>query len=175
MPSFGSDTGNVLYLIVCAAPPATRAPEIAKLAADAGWDVSAVVTPAALDWVDVALLADATGHTVRSTYRRPDEPEYQPLGDAILVAPATFNTINKWAAGINDTLALGLLNEALGRKIPTVVCPWLNDALASHPAYQTNTVTLREAGVLFEPVHQTQLGAFVRVALDSLHITRANP
>jgi hypothetical protein len=29
----------------------------------------------------------------------------------VLVAPVTFNTVNQWAAGINDTLALGLLNE----------------------------------------------------------------
>jgi Flavoprotein len=35
--------------------------------------------------------------------------------DAIIVAPATFNTINKWAVGISDTLALGLLTEAIGR------------------------------------------------------------
>jgi hypothetical protein len=32
----------------------------------------------------------------------------------VVVAPATFNTINKWALGIIDTLVLGILNEALG-------------------------------------------------------------
>jgi hypothetical protein len=34
-----------------------------------------------------------------------------PPADAIAVAPATYNTINKWAAGISDTLALGILCE----------------------------------------------------------------
>jgi flavoprotein len=29
----------------------------------------------------------------------------------VIVAPATVNTINKWAAGICDTLALGILVE----------------------------------------------------------------
>lgn len=37
-----------------------------------------------------------------------------PPADAIAVASATFNTINKWAAGISDTLALGILCEAYG-------------------------------------------------------------
>ncbi len=50
--------------------------------------------------------------------RGPDEAQAEPRGDAVLVVPATFNTINKWAAGMNDTLALGLLNEALGSWIP---------------------------------------------------------
>jgi flavoprotein len=36
-----------------------------------------------------------------------------PPPDAITVASATFNTINKWAAGISDTVVLGLLTEAL--------------------------------------------------------------
>ena len=168
MPSFGSETGNVLYLIVCAAPPAHRAPEIAKLAAAAGWDVCVVVTPSALDWVDVDHLAETTGHPVRSTFRRPDEPEFQPLGDVVLVAPATFNTINKWAAGINDTVALGLLNEALGRKIPIVVCPWVNDALRDHPAYHANTMTLHDAGARFAPTDQASPETFARIAVESV-------
>jgi phosphopantothenoylcysteine synthetase/decarboxylase len=37
-----------------------------------------------------------------------------PRADAVAIAPATFNTINKWVAGISDTFALGLLNEAIG-------------------------------------------------------------
>lgn len=35
-----------------------------------------------------------------------------PPPDAFVVAPCTFNTLNKWAAGVSDTLVLGLLNEA---------------------------------------------------------------
>jgi flavoprotein len=30
----------------------------------------------------------------------PDEPDELPAADAVVVAPATFNTVNKWAAGI---------------------------------------------------------------------------
>jgi phosphopantothenoylcysteine decarboxylase len=36
---------------------------------------------------------------------------------------ATFNVINNWAQGINDTLALGILNEALGADVPVYAFP----------------------------------------------------
>jgi hypothetical protein len=34
-----------------------------------------------------------TGHPVRTSYKLPDEPDVLPPPDAILVAPATFNTV----------------------------------------------------------------------------------
>src|SRR5262245_20408221 len=105
MPSFGSGQGDVLYLIVCGAPPARRSIQGVETLRRGGWDVCAVVTPAALAWIDVVGLADATGHPVRSQFRAPDDAEFAPRGDAVLVAPASFNTISKCALGINDTLA----------------------------------------------------------------------
>jgi hypothetical protein len=73
--------------------------------------------------------------------------------DAIIVAPATFNTVNKWAAGIADTLALGLLCEATGKGLPVVVLPYLNAAQAEHPALGESIERLRRLGVrmLFGP------------------------
>ena len=40
-----------------------------------------------------------------------------------MVAPATYNTINKWAQGISDTYALGVLAETTGLGTPIVVLP----------------------------------------------------
>jgi phosphopantothenoylcysteine decarboxylase len=153
MPSFGSPTGNVLYLVVCAAPPATTATSlIASGAQNAGWDVVIIATPTAVAWLPDDL-EKLTGHPFRSETRGPDEPKVEPLGDAVLVAPATFNTINKWAAGLNDTLALGLLNESLGRDVPVAVIPWLNSALRAHPVYARNLARLSDAGVrIADPV-----------------------
>jgi phosphopantothenoylcysteine decarboxylase len=114
---------------------------------EGGWDVCAVVTPAALAWADTAALRKVTGHPVRSKFRAPDEPEFDPRGDAVLVAPATFNTINKCASGLSDGLALGLMNEALGTEsIPLVIVPWVNATLANHPAYEPSLALLRAAG-----------------------------
>ncbi|WP_425566034.1 hypothetical protein [Polymorphospora rubra] len=37
------------------------------------------------------------------------------------VVPATFNTINQSCAGVNDTFALNVLNEALGSRLPIII------------------------------------------------------
>ena len=63
------------------------------------------------------------------------------------MAPATYNTINKWANGISDNYALGILAEAVGLRIPVVVLPFVNSALASHPAFQRSVALLRDAGI----------------------------
>jgi phosphopantothenoylcysteine synthetase/decarboxylase len=149
MPSFGSEAGNVLYLIACAAPPAAYLSPVIATAQDDGWDVCVIATPPALAWLDTTELADMTGHPVRSEFRQPTEPEFEPRGDAVLLCPASFNTINKWASGINDTVALGLLNEAIGRSVPIVVLPWVNSALAAHPAYGRSVDVLKLPFVTF--------------------------
>jgi phosphopantothenoylcysteine synthetase/decarboxylase len=84
---------------------------------------------------------------VRSQYKHPDEPDVLPPPDAFVVAPATFNTINKWAQGISDTLALGLLNEAIGLGLPIAAAPWPNAALARHPVFRRSIATLAGWGV----------------------------
>ena len=60
-------------------------------------------------FVDAEELERLTGDRVRSAYRMPDEPKGLPAADAVVVAPATFNTVNKWAGGMADTFAVGLL------------------------------------------------------------------
>ncbi len=65
----------------------------------------------------------------------------------MVVGGASFNTINKWAAGISDTLALGLLTEGIGLGLPLAALPFLNTALAAHPAFSRSVKELREAGV----------------------------
>jgi hypothetical protein len=57
------------------------------------------------------------------------------------------NTINKWAAGICDTLALGILVEGIGKKLPIVSLPFTNSAQAAHPAFEQNIEKLRSWGV----------------------------
>ncbi|MFG1673067.1 flavoprotein [Micromonospora sp. NPDC049282] len=138
----------VLHLIVCAAPPAQRIGELAELLTDDGWRVCLIATPTAATWLDRDALAARTGHPVRVQWRRPGDPEPHPPADAAAVVPATFNTLNKWAAGASDTLALGVLNELLGAGLPIHVFPRVNAALSAHPAYAPNLRRLREAGVV---------------------------
>lgn len=67
-----------------------------------------------------------TSRTVRVEYRMSGESAPFPEPDAIVVAPVTFNTLNKWALGIAGTLAVGILCEYLGQGAPIVAVPCLN-------------------------------------------------
>jgi phosphopantothenoylcysteine synthetase/decarboxylase len=144
---------GVLYVVVCAAPAAADVGAFVALAQGAGWQVFVVTTPMGRRFVDVERLAAVTGERVRTDFRMPDEPNELPLADAVVVAPATFNTINKWAAGISDSFAVGLLCELMGFGVPIVAVPLLKEALARHVAFGASLEVLRSMGVhvLFDP------------------------
>jgi phosphopantothenoylcysteine synthetase/decarboxylase len=142
----GPDAGRVLYIVVCGAGPAGEVGRLVDLAQDRGWTVQIIATPAALAFIDVPKLEAQTGRPVRSEYRSPGEPR-SPRADAIIVAPATYNTINKWANGITDTYALGILAEAPTLGIPVVVLPFVNSALAGRPPFHKSVAELRHEGV----------------------------
>jgi phosphopantothenoylcysteine synthetase/decarboxylase len=144
---------KVLYIIVCAAGPAGEVGTLVKLAQDDGWTVQIIATPPALSFIDLSALEPQTGRPVRSQYRKPGEPR-SPRADAIIVAPATYNTINKFAQGIADTYALGLLAEAPGLGIPVAILPFVNSALAARAPFNQSIQQLRaEDGVriLYRP------------------------
>lgn len=141
----------VLYVVVCAAPPARQIGQLIRLLINDGWTVCVITTPSAASWIDRNALAEQTGYPVRSDYKRPDDPDILPKADAIALVPATFNTINKWATGISDNLALGILNEALGLGLPILVSPYAKPTLTRHPAYPGHVHLLAAAGVTFTP------------------------
>jgi len=138
---------GVLYHLICAAPPALDAAAFIRQAQNTGWEVCAITTPRAAGWVDLDALNSLTGHPVRADYKLPDQPDVLPPPTAIAVAPVTFNTINKWAAGIADNLVLGLLTEAIGLSLPIAALPYINAAQAEHPALGPSVDRLRTAGV----------------------------
>lgn len=138
---------RVLYVIPCGAGPAPFVGRLVEQAQARGWDVWLAPTPAAMGFLDVFALAELTGHPVRERYRLPGEPGKLPSADAVIVAPATYNTINKWAAGIADTHALGLLAELTPSGIPIAVLPFVNASLAANRVFGRSVTELRESGV----------------------------
>ena len=144
----------ILYLIICAAPPAQHIQEFVAKVQQNGWDVCIIATPQAMRFIHAQLLTELTGYMVRSDYKLPGEADPLPKADVILVMPATFNTINKWAGGIGDTLAVSILCEALGRGTPPIITvPCLKMDLVRHPIFAKSVAFLRECGVviLHEP------------------------
>ncbi|NUR59661.1 MAG: flavoprotein [Catenulispora sp.] len=142
----------VLYLVACGAPPAAELlshPEAVPGLQTDGWTVCVLCTPSGERFLDPAAVSIATGYPVRVEQRMPGEPDVLPAPDAVLVAPLTFNTVNKWALGISDTLALGILNEHLGAGLPIAASLWAKPELQKHPALDGHAQSLFEAGVRF--------------------------
>ncbi|MFJ5839855.1 flavoprotein [Streptomyces shenzhenensis] len=149
-----------LQIVVCAAGVAADVGRLIAAAQARHWDVGVIATPQGLGFLDAEVVEAQTGRPLRSAWRTPGEPRPTRPADAIAVAPATFNTVNKWAAGISDNLALGILCEAPAMGVPVAVLPYVNSAQAAHPAYGQSLDRLREMGVLigtYEP-HRPKAG-----------------
>jgi len=141
----------VVYLIVCGAGPAAEVPSFLTLARSAGWTVCVSATPQGAELLDVARVSELIDYPVRLDYEKPS-PTWPPAA-LVLVAPATLNTVNKFAVGIADSVALGLLTECFGLDVPVVIAPNVNPALARHPRFRQSVDDLRNWGVhvLFDP------------------------
>lgn len=137
----------VLYAVGCGSPASGHLGRLVALAQQGGWEVQVVLTPYGRTFADVDALARQTGRPVRSEFQAPADPGPPAAADAFVVAPATVNTINKWAGGIADTLALALLVEAYGFAVPTVAMPFTNTAMAAHPTFRESLDRLRDWGV----------------------------
>jgi phosphopantothenoylcysteine synthetase/decarboxylase len=142
-----TQTGRNLVIIACGAGPASDVGKLVKLAQERSWTVRLVATPAAPPFLNLAELEAMTGSPVRSEYRAPGEPR-SPKADAVIVAPATFNTICKCALGISDTYALGILAETISLPAPVVFLPFVNTAFAARQPFQKSVAQLRDEGAL---------------------------
>ena len=145
--NFPPGAGGVLYVMARGSPIARDVGILVDLAQRDGWEVCAITTPDGRGFVDVPELESQTGHPVRSHRTGPSDDAALPPADAMIVAPATANTLNKWAAGISDTLMLRLLLQGYGFGIPVVAVPYEDRVTAIHPRLGTSVAQLREWGV----------------------------
>jgi phosphopantothenoylcysteine decarboxylase/phosphopantothenate--cysteine ligase len=141
--------------------------ELARLATLAGHGVRVVMTPAAGRFVGAATFEGITGAPVlvgefdpdpaRGAYPGDPAPEHAPIShlalaeraDAMVVAPASANTIAKLATGLCDSM---LTTSFLACEAPRLLAPAMNDRMWADPATRANVATLRERGVeVLEP------------------------
>jgi phosphopantothenoylcysteine synthetase/decarboxylase len=144
---------GVLYLVLSGAPAPEGIPALITMCQAVGWDVVVFSTPSGLRFTDASELEQLTGRPVRSEYRMPGTGSPTPAADAVLACPLTFASANKFAAGIADNFAIGLLCEMTGYGVPVVIVPHCKPQLASHTAFPASVETLRGMGVrvLFDP------------------------
>ncbi|MGF1425097.1 flavoprotein [Kitasatospora sp. LaBMicrA B282] len=144
-----STDDRVLYLLGSAAPPVLDLVPVIERAQADGWDVCLGLTPTAADWLTDSMsdLEQLTGHPIRHRHRRPGESDPWPPATVALLAPATFNTMNSWALGLTSSWPVAFAAEAIGKGIPLVTMPCVNQALCAHPQFESTIATLRGAGV----------------------------
>jgi phosphopantothenoylcysteine decarboxylase/phosphopantothenate--cysteine ligase len=146
---------------------AYKAIEVARLATRAGHGVRVLMTSAATRFVGPATFEGIVGSPVlidefdrdpaRGTYPGDPPPAHDPIShlalvegaDAMLIAPASANTIAKLAAGICDSMLTASFLACAG---PRLVAPAMNDRMYEAEATRANLDALRARGItVIEP------------------------
>ena len=137
-----------ITLIVTGSIAAYKACEVVRQLRKKGATVHVVLTQAAESFIGTATLQALSGNAV-STDKAPADLSHITLAqnvDAIVVAPATANTIAKAACGLADNLASNIL---LAHTVPVLYAPAMNSAMWTNPATCRNVAFLKENGAAF--------------------------
>jgi phosphopantothenoylcysteine decarboxylase/phosphopantothenate--cysteine ligase len=150
-------SGSNLLFIFTGSIAGYKACEAVSRLVQRGHRVRCVATAAALRFIGPATLEGLTGSPVLSDLFEPgrslDHISLTRWADAVLVCPATANTLNRLAAGLADDLP-GALFLAHDRAKPWLIAPAMNPAMWSHPATVAAVGQLRRWGVQLVPVGQ---------------------
>ncbi|WP_214401585.1 flavoprotein [Pseudonocardia lacus] len=139
---------DVLTLVVCGAPLAARASDVAAALGAIGWTVTVVASPASQGWLDVDAIQVVTGRPVLFEQRDAHQAS-GPRPAAVVACPLTMNTASKAGTAIMDTYAAGVLVDALAVGTPLTLVLMVSDRLWRHPAWLGHLATLGKAGARF--------------------------
>ncbi|WP_436853655.1 bifunctional phosphopantothenoylcysteine decarboxylase/phosphopantothenate--cysteine ligase CoaBC [Staphylococcus caeli] len=141
-----------ILLAVTGGIAAYKAIDLTSKLTQAGYDVRVMLTDHAQEFVTpLAFQAIGRNTVYTSTFveENPKEIQHVALGDwadAIIVAPATANTIAKLANGIADDMVTSTL---LATETPKFIAPAMNVHMYENNRTQHNMATLRSDGYLF--------------------------
>ena len=141
--------GKNILLGVAGGIAAYKAANLTRLLVKQGASVKVVMTPAAKQFVAPLTFATLSQNPVLTEFFNPENGEWHShvkLGvwaDAMIVAPATANTIAKMANGIADNL---LTTSYLSARCPVFVAPAMDLDMYAHQTTQRNIATLKAAG-----------------------------
>jgi phosphopantothenoylcysteine synthetase/decarboxylase len=137
---------KAIYVIVSGSSSARMIPDLLQRLPRFDLPIYTILTDNAPLVISPYNLVDQAGHTLIDSYFDPVMVDERQSGLTI-VAPATFNTLNKLSQGIADTLAHSLAAEAIGAGWPVIVAPSMNQALFNHPRVAQSIDILRAWGV----------------------------
>ena len=129
---------------------AYKAVELCRMMQKAGAEVQAIMTRAATEFVRPLTFETLTGRTAyiemfeKQRAMEVEHIAYARWGDALVIAPATANTLAKMAHGLADD---ALSTTALAFRGPVVAAPAMNTAMWEHPQTVDNLAALRARGI----------------------------
>jgi phosphopantothenoylcysteine decarboxylase/phosphopantothenate--cysteine ligase len=148
-------TGKRIILGVSGGIAAYKVAELARQLTLDGAIVDVIMTEAARRFVGEATFQALTGRPVLTDmWALPEDGVVGHVAlaqhaDAVVLAPATANTLARLAAGLSDDL---LTTTVLATTAPILCVPAMNTSMYENPATQENIATLRRRGMtVLEP------------------------
>ncbi len=147
--------GKTICICLTGSVAVISSPIVARELMRLGAEVICVMSKAATELINPALMEWATGNkvitkltgAVEHVYLAGERPRSVGKADLILICPATANTISKIANGIDDTTVTTVASTAFGSSIPIVIIPAMHESMYKHPILEKNERKLRECGV----------------------------
>jgi phosphopantothenoylcysteine decarboxylase/phosphopantothenate--cysteine ligase len=142
--------GKKIILGISGGIAAYKSAIIVRLLVKEGAEVKVIMTPLAKEFITPLTLATLSRNPILVDFFDPENGSWNShvdLGlwaDALLIAPATANTMARMAGGIADNL---LLTTYLSARSPVFAAPSMDLDMFKHPATQQNIKTLEGRGV----------------------------
>jgi len=148
---------NKILLGITGSIAAYKAPELIRRLIKSGYQVKVILTDSGRHLVTSTVLETLSGNPVYSEmFRsgRPFEIDHIALvewADLVLIAPATANSIGKYASGIADDLLSATIMTGMLQK-PILIVPAMNHFMYLNPVVQENLSRLQSHGIhIMEP------------------------
>jgi len=147
--------GKKIILGITGGIAAYKSAHLVRLLVQKGAEVKVIMTPLAKEFITPLTMATLSKNPVLVDFFDPTNGNWNShvnLGlwaDAMLIAPATANTLAKMATGVADNL---LLTTYLSAKCPVFVAPSMDLDMFAHPATKQNLKTLNSFGnIIIDP------------------------
>ena len=140
-----------VLLGVCGGIAAYKAAELVRLLRKRGDEVRVIMTESATQFITPLTFQALSGHSVRTellTAEAENGMDHISLArwaEVLLIAPATANSLAKYAHGLADDL---LSTVYLAAQCPVYIAPAMNQAMWHKPVTQRNITTLKNDGVI---------------------------
>ncbi len=145
--------GKNVVMVVTGSISAYRTPDIARDLKKCGATVKVVLSRSASEIIGKETLEWASEEPVLDRLTGNMEHislfEHNKENAILLVCPATYNIIGKFAGGIADDPTSTIFANALGSEIKTVIVPAMHREMYESPILKSNIMKLQKLGVQF--------------------------